>query len=190
VNGDGRYGVALLLIVALLLGLAAWGLAGQQLLQYQREAIAAGQCWRLFTAHWAHLGMRHALLNVAGLCLLWAMLARHYRPLPWLMIVLISMAAIDLGLLLLQPLIQWYVGASGVLHGVWAAGGIAEWRRREWRSWMLLAVLVLKLCYEHWSGSSAVMPGMPVVLSAHVYGAIGGSLAAIGIMLMLPKIQR
>jgi rhomboid family GlyGly-CTERM serine protease len=182
VNGDGRYGVVLLLVAVALLLLGSWGEPGRELLQYQRERIAAGQWWRLFSAHWVHWGTRHLLFNLAGLGLLWAMLARHFKPRQWLMIALVTTVAIDLGLWILQPAIAWYVGASGVLHGGWAAGGMAEWRWREPRTWPLLLVLFLKLGYEQLTGASAVLAGMPVVLSAHVYGALGGALAAIVIM--------
>ena len=110
------------------------------------------------------------------------MLARHFKPRQWLVIALVTVAAIDLGLWFLQPATIWYVGASGALHGGWAAGGIAEWRWREPRTWPLLSVLLLKLGCEHLTGASAVLAGMPVVLSAHAYGATGGALAAIVIM--------
>jgi rhomboid family GlyGly-CTERM serine protease len=181
VNGDGRYGVTLLLISAAWLWLAGWGDAARGLLRYQRDALAAGQWWRLLTAHWVHLGAAHAWFNVAGLALLWAMLARHYTPRQWLLIALAAMTAIDAGLWFLQPALAWYVGASGLLHGLWAAGAIAECRVRAWHSCLLLLALLLKLAYEQYSGASAVLPDMPVVLSAHGYGAAGGALAALGI---------
>jgi rhomboid family GlyGly-CTERM serine protease len=182
VNGDGCYGAVLLLVAAALLLLGSWGEPGRELLQYQRDHIAAGEWWRLFSAHWVHWGIRHLLFNLAGLGLLWAMLARHFKPRQWLTIALVTLAAIDLGLWFLQPAITWYVGASGALHGGWAAGGMSEWRWRVPRTWTLLLVLLLKLCYEHLTGASALLAGMPVVLSAHVYGAMGGALAAVVIM--------
>jgi rhomboid family GlyGly-CTERM serine protease len=187
VNGDGRYGVALLLSVAALVLLGVWGTPGRELLQYQRDGIATGQWWRLVSAHGVHWGTQHLLFNLAGLGLLWAMLARHFKPRQWLLIALSTIAAIDLGLWFLQPAVAWYVGASGVLHGGWAAGGVAEWRWREPRSWPLLLVLISKLGYEQLTGASAVLAGMPVVLGAHVYGALGGALAAVVIMSCSPK---
>jgi rhomboid family GlyGly-CTERM serine protease len=182
VNGDGHYGAVLLLVAASWLLLAAWGDAGRALLRYQRDAVAAGQWWRLLTAHWVHLGARHVWFNVAGLTLLWAMLARHCTARQWLLIVLTALLAIDAGLWFLQPDVAWYVGASGVLHGIWAAGAIIEWRVRDWRSWPLLLALLGKLGYELLLGRSAVVADMPVVLSAHRYGALGGALAAVGIL--------
>ena len=182
VNGDGHYGVALLLFCAALLLLAAGGDAARGLLRYQRDAIAAGQWWRLLSAHWVHLGVRHALYNVAGLALLWAMLARLYTPWQWLLIVLAALLAIDAGLWLLRPDVLWYVGASGVLHGLWAAGALAEWRARLWHTWPLLLALILKLTVEHYSGRSVVLSGAPVVLIAHLYGALGGALAALAVI--------
>ncbi len=190
VNGDGRYGVVLLLIAATLLLLGTWGESGRALLQYQRHGIAAGQWWRLVSGHWVHWGTQHLLFNLAGLGLLWAILARHFSPQQWLVIALGTIAAIDLGLWFMQPEVVWYVGASGVLHGAWAAGGVAEWRWREPRSWLLLSILIVKLCYEQLTGASAVLHGMPVVLSAHGYGALGGALAAVMVMSRFLKTKK
>jgi rhomboid family GlyGly-CTERM serine protease len=180
-NGDGRYGVALLGFAASLLLPALRDAAGQQRWQYQRLAITAGEWWRLCSCHFVHLGARHALFNVAGLCLLWALFARHFRPSQWLIVLLCSMATVDLGLWYLQPRVSWYLGASGVLHGLWAAGACAECRRGGWQSWLPLAALLAKLSFEHATGASAVISGMPVVLSSHLYGAIGGAAVAIAI---------
>jgi membrane associated rhomboid family serine protease len=71
-----------------------------------------------------------------------------------------------------------------LLHAVWAAGAMADWRRTDWRSWLPLVLLVAKLIYEQWSGASALLAGMPVVVNAHLYGAIGGALAAATLLLL------
>ena len=88
------------------------------------------------------------LLNCLGLLLMWALFARDYTPRQWLSIVLGSIAAIDAGLWLWDSTVRWYVGSSGVLHGVMAAGTLAHLRRRESEGWMLAAFLVGKLVWE------------------------------------------
>ncbi len=124
-NGDGRHGVALLLAVGLLLLPLLGGQALRLAWRYQRDAVAAGEYWRLLTGHIVHLDATHALLNALGLVLLWGLFARAWSPLQWLFAVLVSLLAIDAGFWFLAPQLQWYVGASGLLHGIFACGCIA-----------------------------------------------------------------
>src|SRR5579862_1188856 len=135
-NGDGYLGVALLAAALLLLLLTLSGEGGRLLLRYDRLALARGEFWRLLTAHLVHLDLRHALLNTLGLALMWALFARDYTPRQWLAITAASMAAIDAGLWLCDSTIEWYVGSSGVLHGIMAAGTLAQLRRGERTGWV------------------------------------------------------
>lgn len=176
-NCDGAHGLALAAVCAALLLLALTGEPGRLLLRYDRAALAAGEAWRLVTGHLVHLGLRHALLNCLGLALTWALFARDYSPRQWLAIVLVSMAAIDAGLGLCDSTVEWYVGSSGVLHGIMAAGTLAQLRRGEPTGWVLLGFLALKLAYEHWVGGLP-LAGSAVVVDAHLFGAAGGAGAA------------
>jgi rhomboid family GlyGly-CTERM serine protease len=176
-NCDGRYGIALLSTMGLLLLLQACGEPVRAVLQYERSAVQAGQLWRLISAHLVHLNAEHLLLNVAGLVLLWMLCARDFKPSHWLLILLLSALGIDAGLWFAAPQVQWYLGASGLLHAAWAAGAWAALARREQFGVLLLVVLVIKLAFEHGRGS-LVAGGLPVVLEAHVYGALSGLLSA------------
>ncbi len=178
-NSDGTFGLALLGACALLLAPELAGEAGRALLRYDRAGLAAGQWWRLLTAHIVHLDLEHAALNSLGLILMWALFARDYRPRQWLPVLLGSMAAIDAGLWLRDSTIEWYVGSSGVLHGVMAAGTLAHLRRRDTDGWILATFLVVKLCYEQFSGALPFSGGAErVVVDAHLYGVLGGLLVA------------
>jgi rhomboid family GlyGly-CTERM serine protease len=177
-NCDGRQAYALLGACALLFAPTLLGEGGRQLLRYDRAGLAAGQWWRLLTGHWVHLDARHALLNCLGLALMWALFARDYSPRQWVAIVLASVAAIDAGLWLGDSTVLWYVGSSGVLHGVMAAGVLAQLRRGEREGWLLAAILIAKLGYEHWIGALPFSGRDPVVVDAHLYGVIGGAAAA------------
>ncbi len=177
-NCDGAYGLGLGVACAALVGTGFWGDATQRLLRYQRDALAGGQWWRLVTAHITHLGVEHAVLNALGLVLLWMLFARDYSPRAWLLIVASSVAAIDLGLWMGDSTVLWYVGSSGALHGVLAAGALAHLRRREPDGWLLGALLVGKLAYEQFVGALPFLTGAVVVVDAHLYGALGGLLAA------------
>lgn len=189
-NGDGRYGFALLALCILLLlpELAGeWARAG---LSYQRTALAAGEWWRLITAHLVHLDLEHALLNMLGLVLMWSLFARDYRPREWLIITVAIIAGIDAGLWLRDTNVDWYVGASGALHGVMAAGTLAHLRRGDMDGWILAVFIVLKLSYEQWSGALPFNEsGEPVVVNAHFYGAMAGLASAFAVRPRGPKRQ-
>jgi rhomboid family GlyGly-CTERM serine protease len=178
-NCDGRRGLLLLVTCVLLLLLQSGGGAAQVLLRYDREALAAGQWWRLLTGHLIHLGYEHALLDLAGLALLWALFARAFSACGWLLIILASVIGIDAGLWLLSSTTLWYVGSSGVLHGVLAAGTCAHLWRREPDRWVLALFLVGKLVYEQSQGALPLTAGGSVIVDAHLYGAVAGALAAV-----------
>jgi rhomboid family GlyGly-CTERM serine protease len=177
-NCDGALGAALLLSCAAILALAATGEPGRLLLRYDRAALAAGEIWRLLTAHLVHLDLHHALLNCAGLALMWALFARAYPPRHWVVVLVAAVAAIDAGLWFGDSTLRWYVGSSGVLHGVMAAGTLAHLRRGERDGWILAAFLLGKLAWEQWVGPLPLSGRDPVVVDAHLYGVLGGLAAA------------
>jgi rhomboid family GlyGly-CTERM serine protease len=178
-NCDARYGAALLVVLALIVALSATGEWGRTRLAYDRDALTHYQWWRLISAHLVHLSWRHALLNGAGLGVLWALFAREFTPWRWLWIVGLSGLAIDLGLWFLHPSVDWYVGGSGVLHGAWAAGACAAYRRGEGMGAVTMLLLVIKLIYEQQSGSSVFEGDLPLVPAAHLLGALGGLCGAV-----------
>jgi rhomboid family GlyGly-CTERM serine protease len=174
-NCDGKRGFALLAACAVLLLPVLAGDAGREAMRYERTALAAGQWWRLLSAHIVHLDFDHAALNSLGLLLMWALFARDYRPLQWLAIVLGSVAAIDAGLWLRDSTIAWYVGSSGALHGMMAAGTLAHLRRRDLDGWILAVFIVVKLIYEQSAGALPFTDSHSgVVVDAHLFGTIGG----------------
>ena len=179
-----RHRLAALLGVAALLALPA--LAGPPVvaaLRYERGAVAAGQWWRLLTCHLVHFDVRHLVLNLAGLGLLWWLFVADARPRDWLAVALAAALAVGGGLYVLDPQVAWYLGLSGVLHGVWA--GAAVFARRRWPLEALVtgALLAAKLVAERWVGplAGAVDAALPVVVAAHLYGAIGGLAAALAL---------
>jgi rhomboid family GlyGly-CTERM serine protease len=143
-----------------------------ELLRYDRGGIAAGGWWRLLTAHIVHLDAHHLILNELGLVLVWSLFADDYDVDEWCVIVLSGALAISSGLWWLSPRVAWYVGASGVLHTMMAAGAAHHLIARVWDRWILLVGLGAKLAYEQLGGHEPPM----VVVDAHLYGAICGFL--------------
>jgi rhomboid family GlyGly-CTERM serine protease len=159
--------LAIVLFLDLVLGL---GDSVGGMLRYDRSAIAAGGWWRLLTAHTVHLDVHHLLLNELGLVLMWSLFAQDYDPIEWCVIVFSGALAISSGLWWLSPHVAWYVGASGVLHSIMAAGCAKHLAEGAWDRWILLVCLCAKLAYEQLAGHAAPM----VVVDAHLYGAACG----------------
>ena len=161
---------------------AAFGDAGRELLRYDRAAIADGEYWRLLSGHFAHLGYPHLLLNLAGLLLVWLLVGRLYSTRRWILVAAISVLAMDAGFWFLDAGMRWYVGLSGMLHGLLLAGAIREIRSLPGESMVICVVVVAKLAYEQLAGplpGSESAAGGAVVVNSHLYGAIGGALAAL-----------
>ncbi len=177
-NLDGAHGVVLAAAVALLLLPLAGGADLAAWLRYTRAGIAGEQWWRLATAHIVHLDARHALLNAAGLALLWALFVRSFRAWQWIVALLLIIATVDAGLWFLSPRVQWYVGASALLHGFFSAGAVAMIRTGERLGWVALVVFAVKLAWEQWQGPLPMSTG-PVITDSHVYGAAGGLVAGL-----------
>jgi rhomboid family GlyGly-CTERM serine protease len=178
-NCDRAYGVALLLALGLLLLPEVDGEATRRALAYDRAALPQGQWWRLLTAHFVHLDLEHAALNGLGVVLMWALFARDYSPLRWLMIYGGSALAVSAGLWFFSPEMDWYVGASGALHGVMVAGTLAHLRRGDLDGWILAVFIVLKLGYEQFAGPLPFAGSADTVVDAHLYGAAGGLVLAL-----------
>jgi rhomboid family GlyGly-CTERM serine protease len=189
-NCEGTRGVALLAICLLLLLPELGGESLRHAWRYEREALAAGEWWRFATAHVVHLDFEHAVLNALGLVLMWALFARDYRASAWLAIVLGSAVFIDLGFWFRDRTLEWYVGSSGVLHGVMVAGTLAHLLRRDLDGWILAAFIILKLGFEQRTGALPFAEGGGrVVVNAHLYGAIVGLLAAAAVNLLRRRMR-
>lgn len=166
------------LLISTLVLLSLLGEPTLLLLRYEREAILQGEYWRLLTGHLVHGSWLHLWLNCAGVGLIVALFPDHYSPRQWLLIALFSLVAIDIGFVLWEPQLSWYVGLSGVLHGALAAGAIAWWRYETKRLALALSVIFAgKLLWEQWQGALPLSGGLAVVVDAHLYGALGGVIA-------------
>lgn len=149
----------------------------RELLQYDREAVLAGEIWRLLTAHLVHLGASHTALNLFALILVFGLLGREFTLGQWAWVSGFAVATIAIGFVWLRPELQWYVGLSGVLHGWLAAGATQRLSRGHKDGLILLAAVLLKGFYEQLVGplpGSELASGGPVVVDAHWFGIVGG----------------
>jgi rhomboid family GlyGly-CTERM serine protease len=173
-NFDGRHGLALLGLVAFIALPEMVGDWARTWLSFDRAAVAGGQWWRLLTANFIHLDPPHTMVNVFGFVLMWALFLRDYSPLRWVAIYLGAALAVGIGLWFFAPGVVWYVGASGALHGVMAAGTLAHLKRGDLDAWVLAPALVLKLGYEQVVGAMPFSDSGSTIVASHLFGAIGG----------------
>lgn len=172
------------LVALAALCVAALGGEGEALLRYSRSRIENGELWRFLTAHLTHLGPGHLALNVGGLFLVAWLTGREYGPRTWAAILLVTGLAVTVGIHVLSPAVEWYVGLSGVLHGLLAAGLIPGLIRRETESIVLAGLLLAKIVWEALAGplpGSESSAGGPVLIESHRYGALGGLAAGLAI---------
>lgn len=179
-GGSAYWQIAAILLAACTF-VAILGDQGRELFKYDRLAIEDGEFWRLATGHFAHLGTTHLVLNMAGLLLVWLLVGRYFSRLQWTVVIVISLATISAGFWFIDRGMLWYVGLSGGLHGLLVAGAIQGLRTLPSESAVVLAIVAIKLGFEQFSGpmpGSESVSGGPVVVNAHLFGAIGGILAA------------
>lgn len=175
--------------LALALGGDAWRLP----LRYDRIAILQGQWWRLLTGNFVHMSAGHLAEDMTGCLLLWLLFADVLPGWRTPAVVLAGSLAVGVGLLVGDPGVEWYVGISGALDTLWAAGALALIRRRDRFGWVLAVFLLLKLGYEQLFGAlpfSTATSGGPVIVDAHLYGAFAGALIGFGGGLPWRRIMR
>ncbi|MCS3460015.1 rhombosortase [Aeromonas sp. BIGb0445] len=147
------------------------------LIAFNRTLIAQGEGWRIITGNLAHTNLWHLLLNLAGLLVLYALFCDYLQSwaLPRLLAVL--SLAVGLGLWYGYPHTQWYMGLSGMLHGLFVWGAIQDIRHRRHSGWLMLLGIAIKLGLDHYSGGdgpAAMLIGAKVHIGSHLVGAGAG----------------
>jgi rhomboid family GlyGly-CTERM serine protease len=155
-------------------------------------SIRAGEYWRLLSAHLAHLGWQHAVMNMAALVLL-MILFEHISAKRWLFAMVVSVLAVNIGLWIGLPVTHSYVGLSGVLHGLILFGLLESLaaplflppsggQRQIGFLTLMVIALFAKLAVEQLSGPDAALEqliGGEIWVDSHLFGAFGGGLAAL-----------
>ena len=145
--------------------------------RFNRELVEQGDIWLLFSGHVVHLNWSHWLLNMAGLAIVAFFFSAHASARQWLLVIIVSSCVIDIGVWWWLTDIRFYVGLSGVLHGLFLYGALREIRFYPVSGYVLVTVLFVKLAWEFFNGAlpgSEEMAGGRVLTEAHLLGAVGG----------------
>ncbi len=154
-----------------------FGDSGRLWLQYDRVAILDAESWRLLTGHLVHLGLNHYLLNAIALILVWVAVGEYFTNRQWLIVTVVSIAGVNAGLWIFDPQLIWYVGMSGFLHGLLAAGMVKGFQFLQREAVLGGMVVLVKIVYEQTLGpfpGSEQSAGGSVVVNSHLYGALAG----------------
>jgi rhomboid family GlyGly-CTERM serine protease len=172
-----------LLIPLLALAAVAATFTAPVTMALDREALASGQLWRLWTGHLVHWNLSHLIwdgLTFGGL----AWLLDRLAPRVLVPLLALGTPAISLCVLVAEPSIRLYGGLSGLDVALWVAVCLAVARHhradRTTRvlGWLALAGGLLKVGFEITTGSTVFVDGTFVLVpSAHLSGAALGWLA-------------
>lgn len=148
-----------------------------QLLAYYHTGIAQFELWRLISATFCHTNFNHLLMNIFGLVITLALFIDTFKLIKIFPIIIFNSVFIGAALFFLEPQIIWYVGLSGVLHGLFSYGIAADINKKDRWGYLLGAGFIIKIIYEQVFGaqqSTIDLIGAPVLVNAHLYGALAG----------------
>jgi len=163
-----------------------------QVFAYYYTGIAQFELWRLITATFCHTNFNHLLMNVAGLIITLLLFIDTFKTVKILPIIIFNSIFIGLALFLFEPSIIWYVGLSGVLHGLFCYGVANDIHKKDPWGYLLGSGIAVKIIYEQFNGAQETtikLINAPVLVDAHLYGAIAGVLFY-GLILFSTKRKR
>lgn len=184
-KGQGRAALSWI-AVALLIAVPA-GLVGILPLQGVPMLVRAAppgpeSVLALWSAAWVHLGEAHLRLNLLA-CGALAVCGGLAGVTPRASLAWLLSWPLTHALLLLEPRLQWYAGASGVLHAGVAVLAVALFLGgRRAGGALLMGVLVVKLARDLSQGYPVALQAasaMPVATVSHLAGAAAGLLCAL-----------
>lgn len=162
-------------LMALLLLTQLLGDSGRAWLRYDRDLIAAGEWWRLLSGSFVHLGWWHLFLNEMGLAVLVLLCPQPLSFLVWVRRLIFLSIGMSLGLYLWMPRLEFYVGMSGVIHGLFLLGLVPQVLKKDLIALGCLVYLFGKLGWEIFAGmpvSDETALGGSVVLESHLFGTL------------------
>lgn len=181
-----RFSVAPMFIGALailLFLLEPWSF---NLLAYDRSAVSELQLWRLFSGNLLHSNTAHLGMNLLALLAVWALFGEYMPAQRYTGLLVLIGLFCTICIYYFAPERGSYVGLSGIIHGLLIYGSIIDIRHKIWLGWLLFAGVILKIVHEQLVGPSAATAELintAVATESHLYGAIGGALCGVAVLI-------
>jgi rhomboid family GlyGly-CTERM serine protease len=152
-------------------------------LQFDRSRIDNGEWWRLLSGQLVHYGIYHLLMNLAALLVCGYAFLDDFKPGAYACVLLFLGLCVGFGIYWGNPELEYYRGLSGALHGLIIFSLLITLKQTPFINITGLLVVVVKIWHEQQSNYQAtswqqLMP-VPVVVDAHLYGAISGFFCAL-----------
>ncbi|WP_053979538.1 rhombosortase [Marinagarivorans algicola] len=158
------------------------GFLPEQQLQHLELHTYEHFSYRWLSAHFIHLGLQHAVMNVAGAIVVW-LLCVSIVPTGLLLVMLLLLpVGVSLGLVMTDSGMS-YRGFSGAIEGFLVVGIIWHWWLSRRFSLLLGALVAGKLIIEQMPSFDNTYLldsiGGLVAVDAHLYGVGGGLFLAL-----------
>jgi len=168
-----------LLLIAVMCLLTLLGDNAENALRFDRDRITEGQIWRLLTGHFVHLSWVHTLGNSAGLLMANYVCAGRFNHLQTLWFVLFSAAITGGGLYFFAHDLFYYVGLSGILHGLLIVSMFRSQLYTPFVKGIFIIVIAAKVAWEQTpfydDMAMADLIGGRVETRAHLFGFISAA---------------
>ena len=162
------------------------------LLEFNRTTITHGEYWRLLTGNLMHTNHWHLLFNLAGLIMLTHLFHRLISNVHFISFSVINAIGVSVLIYYFSTTIEYYVGLSGYLHGLFVYGCLIEIYKGRKGSWLLLIGVSIKIGYETIFGASNEMSELinaSVATDAHFFGALI-AVCQFGLLMLRYKLQK
>jgi rhomboid family GlyGly-CTERM serine protease len=159
---------------------------------FEQSALAAGQWYRLLSYAFYHTNSYHLALNLAGMWLLWLLHGEYYDTVTTTAVLLWCIVSSALAVWFFAPDIDYYMGLSAALHGLFVWGACRDIALKHYSGWMLLIGITIKLFIEQTEDddTTAALIEANVAHMGHVYGALSGLLYWVGAWCLMKVWQR
>ncbi|MFT5887699.1 MAG: rhomboid family GlyGly-CTERM serine protease [Zhongshania sp.] len=161
--------IALVLVLLVVTQLAHhhWDLA------WDRLAIEQGSYWRIISGQFVHNNTAHLVLNAVASLLVYVLMRELVSGIQFIIHVFFIALLTGLALYLFEPVLDYYLGFSAVLHGLVAAYAVIKLPQDKYFGGLIVILLWVKLGFAE-SPETADLIGIRVATEAHLWGVVSG----------------